>query len=177
MRTADPGDILAFVNGRLVDNYVRAADEIAQRIDALDLRRDPDMRYRVNEVYCRDDTWRPALAALLDVSDVVLMDLRSFHERNAGCIFELEQLARRMATDNVVLVFDKTTDLPLLGRVMESAWQAARSAGLARGTGAIALVRMEGHSPRELTLLIDRLLGRGGAPRLVGATELPAALA
>jgi hypothetical protein len=54
------------------------ADEISQRLGRLDFRPDPDGRYRVNEVYCRDDTWRPALEALLESCDTVLMDLRTF---------------------------------------------------------------------------------------------------
>jgi hypothetical protein len=175
MRTADPGDILAFVNGRLAEHYVRSPDDIARRIGSLDLGRDPDMRYRVNEVYCRDDTWRPTLEALLDASDIVLMDLRSFRHQNAGCIFELEQLVRRVATDDIVLVCDKTTDLPLLGRVLGSAWQEAHRQGVARGSGVIALVRMEGHSRRELGLLMARLLGGGESRRRLAVSDLPGA--
>ena len=159
MRTADPGDILAFVNGRLADNYIRSTNEIAHRIGSLDLRTDPDSRFRINELYCRADTWQPTLQALLDVTDVVLMDLRSFRKENAGCIFELEQVTRRVATDHVVLVYDDTTDLPLLGRILASARDTARADGLLQRDGAIPLVKMQGHSPRELSLLMARLLG------------------
>jgi hypothetical protein len=175
-RTADPGDVLAFVNGRLADSYVASAEDIPRRLARLDFGRDPDGRYRVNEVYCRDDTWRPTLEALLDASDTVLMDVRSFSDRNAGCIFELEQLVRRIATDEVVFVCDKTTDLRLLGRILDEAWQGARREGRTRGTGQVALVRVDGHSPRELTVLIQRLLGAGEPQRLFAQGELPATL-
>jgi hypothetical protein len=164
MRTADPGDILAFVNGRLADSYVRTLDEIPRRIAGLDVASDPDGRYRINEVFCHDDTWRPTLEALLDISDHVLMDLRSFSERNSGCIFELEQLLRRVTSDHIVMVCDKTTDLPLLRRIMSEAWDDARRLGVARGTGRVALVTMEGHSRRELALLMERLIGRAVPP-------------
>jgi hypothetical protein len=160
MPTADPGDILAFVNGRLADNYVRTLDEIPRRIGGLDVGRDPDGRFRINEVYCHDDTWKSTLEALLDVSDRVLMDLRSFGEQNSGCIFELEQLVRRVDSDHIVLVSDSTTDLPLLRQIMGEGWDEARRLGAAKGTGRVALVRMEGHSERELALLMDRLIGR-----------------
>jgi hypothetical protein len=123
------GDLLAFLDGRLADNWVRTPEEIAPRLARLDPGRDPDLRYRVNELYCRDETWRPTLEALLDVTDTVLMDLRSFRAQNAGCIFELEQLVRRVSTDDIVLVCDRTTDLPLLRGVMGAAWTNARNDG------------------------------------------------
>jgi hypothetical protein len=159
MRTVDPGDLLAFVNGRLADNWVRAVEDIAPCLDRLDLRRDPDGRFRVNELYCRDDTWRPTLEKLLDRTDTVLMDLRTFRAQNAGCIFELEQLVRRVPTGEIVLVCDGTTDLRLLERVVSAAWETARRDGVTRGSGAIALVRMDRQSPRELTALMNRLIG------------------
>ena len=177
MRTADPGDMLAFLNGRLADRYVASAASIPQRIERLDVERDPDGRYRVNEFYCRDDTWRSTLEALLEASDTVLMDLRSFCGRNAGCIFELEQLVKRVPTDNIILVCDKTTDLPLLGSILTDAWRQARGEGRGSGSGQVALVRMEGHSPRELTVLLRRLLGLGDPQRLFTPADLPAALA
>jgi hypothetical protein len=177
MRTVDPGDVLAFVNGRLADRYVAAPGEVEERLGRLDLARDPDGRFRVNEVYCRADTWRPTLEALLDTSDSVLMDLRSFGRLNAGCLFELEQILRRMPSDRVVLVCDRTTDLPLLAEVLGEAWGGAQSEGRARGSGQLALVRVDGHSTRELRVLVQRLLGTAGAPRLLAPAELPTVFA
>ena len=174
MRTVDPGDLLAFVDGRLADNWVRTVEDIAPRLDRLDLRRDPDARFRINELYCRDDTWRPTLEALLDHTDTVLMDLRSFCEKNAGCIFELEQMVRRVSTDEIVLVCDRTTDLELLERIVGAAWETARRDGGARGSGAIALVRMDHQSPRELTVLINRLIGSEVEPAPATADPPPA---
>jgi hypothetical protein len=175
MRTADPGDLLAFINGRLADNWVRSPEDVAPRLRRLDLARDPDSRFRVNELYCRDDSWRPTLEALLDITDAVLMDLRSFRAQNAGCIFELEQLVRRIPTDEIVLVCDQTTDLPLLGRVLGAAWQEARRGGAARGSGAIALVRMDRQSPREIDALMTRLIDGGASPPVLAAAGLPPA--
>jgi hypothetical protein len=177
MRTADAGDILAFVNGKLADNFVQSPDDVPRRLEQLDLRRDPDARYRINEVYCRDDSWRPAFEALLEISDVVLMDLRSFNRQNGGCIYELEELIRRVATDRIVLICDRTTDLQLLARVLGHAWHEALRGGLTRGSGVISLVRMESHSRRELSVLMNRLLGGGEPPRLVAAPDLPPAFA
>jgi hypothetical protein len=159
MRTVDPGDILAFMNGQLDDRYVAAPEDVAERLGRLDFTADPDGRFRVNEVYCHDDTWRPALQALLDQSDCVLMDLRSFSARNAGCVFELEQLIRRVPSDKIVLVCDRTSDVPLLAEVLGEAWAGARHDGGVRGDGRVAIVRVEHGSPRELSQLLRRLRG------------------
>jgi hypothetical protein len=177
MRTADPGDVLAFVNGHLAERYVATPGEVTERLGRLDLGRDPDGRFRVNEVYCRADTWKPTLEALLDMTDTVLMDLRGFSQMNAGCLFELEQLLKRVPSDKVVFVCDKTTDLSLLAEVLGEAWGSARREGRARGSGQLALVRVDGHSRREVGVLMQRLLGTAGAPRLLAPAELPAVFA
>jgi hypothetical protein len=176
-RTADPGDMLLFVGGRLADQYVAAANEAPARIARLDLATDPDGRFRVNELYCRHDTWRPTLQALLDASDTVLMDLRSFSRSNAGCIFELEQIVLRLPADRIVLVCDRSTDLRLLGDVLGAAWKAARDAGRAPSDGRISIVRVERQSRRELGILMRRLAGAATPERFVTAAGLPAPLA
>ena len=157
MRTTDPGDMLALLGGRLADAYVRTPQEVGDRLARLDLQPDPDGRFRVNEVYCHDNTWRATLEALLDGSDRVLMDLRSFSLHNAGCRFELEQLVRRVPTDAVFLVCDKTTDLPLLQEILSTAWAGARRDKRARGSGEISVLRVERQTRQEFALLMHQL--------------------
>ena len=111
-------------------------------------------------MYCHDNTWRTTLEALLDRTDSVLMDLRSFSAQNAGCRFELEQLVRRVPTEDIVLVCDKTTDLPLLHQILAAAWAAERRDGRARGSGEISVVRVERQTRSEFALLMHRLLRR-----------------
>jgi hypothetical protein len=160
MRTADPGDLLALLNGRLAELYVRTPGDVRNRLARLDLRTDPDGRFRINEVYCHENTWRPTLEALLDATDIVLMDLRSFSAGNAGCVFELEQLVDRLASDDIVIVCDKTTDLPLLRNVLRRAWTNAREVGHARGASRISVVHVERNSRSELGVLMRRLIVR-----------------
>ncbi len=86
MRTADPGDMLAFVGGRLPDVHVTTADDLTARFQRLDMGRDPDGRFRVNDLICANQIWQDALHRLLSVSDVVVMDLRGFTRENSGCV-------------------------------------------------------------------------------------------
>jgi hypothetical protein len=171
-RTIDPGDILRFLGGRLAEQYVASAEDVARHVTCFDRGRDPDGRFRVNEMYCHDDTWRPAVDALLEVSDRVLMDVRSFSERNQGCIFELERLVWQLPSDAIVLVVDHSTDLRRLGDVLDTAWQAAVEAGRARGTGRLSLVRIEDSDVRGAELLTQRLLGAGQPQRVLRAEAL-----
>jgi hypothetical protein len=108
-RTLDPDDLFAFLNGRLADRFIGGEAEIPRRMAELDLKPDPDGRYRINEHYCFDTTWQAALRALVARSDVVLMDLRGFQPENRGCRFELGVLAAASHLRRVVLLFDAET--------------------------------------------------------------------
>jgi hypothetical protein len=110
-RTLDAGDIFSFLDGRLAERFVRRPADVAARIAAFDLAPDMEGRYRVNEVYCHDSTWQAALDALVAISDVVLMDLRSFKAHNRGCRHELGVLARAPRLRRVVVLTDGDTAL------------------------------------------------------------------
>jgi hypothetical protein len=172
MRTADAGDIMAFLDGRVAEQYVACQEDVDRRLHTLDCGPDPDGRFRVNELYGYHDTWRPALLGLLGASDIVLMDLRSFGPLNAGCIFEIQALMRHVPSDRIVLVGDRTTDEALLGALLGGAWSAARAEGRSRGTGEVAIVRVEHQSRREIGALMRSLLYPGEAP-LVFAAPAP----
>jgi hypothetical protein len=109
-RTIDPDDVFTFLNGGLAQRFIAGAADLAERERGFDLAPDPDGRYRVNECYCYDSTWRLALDALVQRSDRVLMDLRGFQARNAGCRHELGVLAAAPQLQRVVVLVDARTD-------------------------------------------------------------------
>src|SRR5262249_18311253 len=87
-RTIDPDDTLSVLAGDLPSRFGQGPRDLKIRLEQVDEACDPDGRFRVTKFFCHDNTWTPALAALLARSDVVLMDLRSFSESNRGCIVE-----------------------------------------------------------------------------------------
>ena len=95
-RTVDPSDFLEFATGRLHARFVKSAGDLESRLSRLDGDPDPDGRYRVNELCCQADTWRAAVVGLMDRADAVLMDLRDFSKKRAGCAFELQALGQRL---------------------------------------------------------------------------------
>lgn len=109
-RTLGADDIFTFLDGRLEERFIRTPHDVAPRLAAFDLAPDADGRYRVNECYCHDTTWQDALQALVQQSDVVLMDLRGFQAHNAGCRYELGTLARVPRALRVVVLTDSRTD-------------------------------------------------------------------
>jgi hypothetical protein len=109
-RTIDPGEIFAFLGGRIGAQFISKVEDIPARLAAFDMRPDLEGRYRVNECYCRDTTWKPTLDALTKQCDVVLTDLRGFQAHNEGCRYELGVLARARNIARVVVLFDGKTD-------------------------------------------------------------------
>ena len=164
-RSIDPGDLVRFLGARMNEQFITGESELQARLSSLDLAPDPDGRYRVNEFFCRDDTWQAALVALLDVGDAVLMDLRGFSPSKQGCLFELKQLVERVPLESVVLVTDSTTDMALLRSTLMSAWEQAVSKGVVRASASLALVNVVRHSVAEVAALIALLLGARPLPR------------
>ena len=108
-RTLDTDDLFTYLSGHLADRFVADAANLSRHLAQLDLKPDPDGRYRVNEMYCFDTTWQAALAALVARAHVVLMDLRGFQARNLGCRHELSVLAQASDLQRVVVLHDAST--------------------------------------------------------------------
>lgn len=120
-RTVDPMDFVAFVTGRLQARFVKSGADLEDSLAHLDVEPDPDGRFRVNKLCCQADTWRAAVVGLIDRADVVVMDLRDFSTKRAGCAFELQQLGQRLPAGRLVLAVDETTDRGLLSAYLGTA--------------------------------------------------------
>lgn len=110
-RTIDVDDIFTFIDGRLSERFIQTPADVPRRLADFEWRADVDGRHRVNECYCHDTTWQQALAALVRVSDVVLMDLRNFVAQNKGCLHELQVLTSTPDLHRVVVLINDQTEL------------------------------------------------------------------
>lgn len=120
-RTIDADDIFTFLDGRLGERFIHSKAEVRPRLAAFEWQPDAEGRYRVNECYCHDTTWQEALAELVRCSDVVLMDLRNFVAGNAGCLHELQELAKASGLSRVVVLINDQTQLPAAQAAINSA--------------------------------------------------------
>jgi hypothetical protein len=109
-RSIDPAEFLQYMLGSVKESFVRSAADLERRLQTLDMNRDPDGRFRINDFCCADTTWRATVTALMDRADIVLMDLRGITSQQRGCEFELRELPARLPPQRVLLVVDSATD-------------------------------------------------------------------
>ena len=119
----EPHEFLDSLRGKLSRQFVADTDDLRRRLGQLDLGSDPDGRYRVNELFCHDDTWRPTLQELVHRSDCILLDLRGFTAARQGVTYEITQLVDLVPLRRVMLVTDETTDHGFLRAVLDTAWR------------------------------------------------------
>ncbi len=146
-RTIDADDIFTFLDGRLAERFIHRPADVPRRLGAFEWQPDAEGRYRVNECYCHDTTWQQALAELLKVSDVVLMDLRNFVAANQGCLYELQTLAATAGRLRVVVLVNERTE------------RAAAQAATARApAGRFVWLAQQGSTPPATDAVLAPLL-------------------
>lgn len=119
----EPDELIRFWSRKLRQTFIANDADLQARLDTLDVGRDPDLRYRINECFCHDNTWQATVTALAQRSAVVLMDLRGFGKgKNRGCEFELEMLFEAVPLSRIVLLVDNTTKMDTLTQVLQAAW-------------------------------------------------------
>jgi hypothetical protein len=154
--TVEPHEFLDFLSGKLAGRFIDGADKLDRRVAEMDAEPDRDGRYRVNDFFCRDDTWKMVLSRLVSESDVVLMDLRGFSSQNAGCVFEINELINVVPLERVKFIVDATTDEQFLLRSVRQSWGLMRPASPNRppAHGQLRLFRFTGARRGELRQLL-----------------------
>jgi hypothetical protein len=157
-RTIDPVDFLRFVTGRAGEAFVESQAQLDSRLAQLDLRADPDGRYRVTEFCCRGNSWQATVTALMSRCDAVVADVRGLTAEREGVRYELEQLAGRVSADRIVLVVDGKTDRAVIERSVTGA------------QGTLTLVRVERNSRSEIQRVYETLVAatHNDVPRPTG---------
>lgn len=120
----EPDELMQYWSGNGRAKFIGNSDELNQRLQTLDEHTDPDGRYRVNEFFCHDNTWKDTVFELAQYSKYVLMDLRGFGPENRGCEFEISMLLREVPLEKTVLLIDDTTDVRTLEHLLNQIWEA-----------------------------------------------------
>ena len=152
----EPDEFFVWLRRRRGERFVARRGRGARaRIDALDNARDPDGRFRVSELFCADATWKPAVLALMDRADVVLLDLREFTPQRTGTHYELVQLLRRADLAKVCVLVDAADPPDALHHALQSAW---REAGRAVAPNAeaprLTVMRLDERSNAQVKALV-----------------------
>jgi hypothetical protein len=164
--TVEPNEFLEYLSGRISLAFISSPATLDKKMGELDRAPDFDGRYRVNDFFCYDNTWRSVLSRLVRESDAVLVDARGFSPGNAGLIFELKALVNLIALDRVVLLADRSTDNSLLDRTLQDAWAGLASDSPNRGATDVKLKicmlepERSGEGPQVLQALCSAVMSQ-----------------
>jgi len=158
--TVEPHEFLEFLSGRLGRQFVSGEADLDRRIAAMDKAPDPDGRYRINECFCRADTWQMTMQRLASSSDAVLMDLRSFAPANQGCLYELGRLLDSVDLEGVVFLVDGTTDSAFLEATFQRLWGELSESSPNRHAASprVRVFRIQNQSEGTIVALLSHLL-------------------
>ncbi len=150
----EPHEFFEFLSRRAEGLFIGDASEAGAHISVdIDIP-DPNGRYRVYEYFCREGTWRTVLSRLLSEQGAILMDLRTFSEKNSGCVHELRELMLRVPFDRVALVVNRDTDRRYLRQVLEAAWRDAPAGSPNLPDCRVQLCSVETLDPKSLRRLL-----------------------
>jgi hypothetical protein len=177
-RHVDASALEAFVRGQLDTLFLSSHAEVDARVDAFRERRDIELRYPLNELYCRANAWQYAVERLASSTNAVCMDLRGFSQHNLGCAFELGVLVRSVPLRHILLLVDATTDMHALASTLQTAWCNSSAGGANDGVAqpTIRALAVQGWSATQREILESWLVVTvaAGSPSSSGsATRRP----
>jgi hypothetical protein len=119
----EPDEFFAYLQRSLHQRFITDADKLIQALLSLDQARDPDGRFRVNELFCANTAWQATVLSLIDQAAVVMLDLREYTRQRAGTRFELEELLRRAPLEKVLVLVGKDDDSHQVEQEIAAIWQ------------------------------------------------------
>ena len=167
----EPDEFFAYLRRRLHERFITDSASLPNRLAQMDNGRDPDGRFRVNELFCANSTWQSAVLSLIDKAGVVLLDLREYTRQRAGTRFELGELLRRAPLHKVLVLVGAHDDAAQIQREIEAVWQEV-AAEAAAGVPAPCLQLISlGHGSDAEMLGLFRAAARAAC--MAGQTDIP----
>jgi hypothetical protein len=167
----EPHEFYDFLSGRLSRQFIGGEHDLDMRLAERGRGPDPDGLFRVEDVFCHEDTWQAAVSRLMHESAVILMDLRGFSAASRGCLVEIALLLHSVPLGRIVFLADGTTDLGRLKEAAHEVW--ARLPATSPNAGArepVLRVFLAGTGTRRT---VRRLLAELTARIAAGAGALP----
>ena len=155
----EPDEFFGFIRGRLGDRFVRTPSQVDTVINGLDRERDPDGRFRVNELFCTATTWRAAVASLMAQAGVVLLDLREYKAERAGTRYEIYQLMNAVSVERIVVLIGDRDDSDAISAELCHAWDSMSEFSPNRrlAHAELRVCRLRSGSAAEVEALFTRL--------------------
>lgn len=119
----DPHEAMKFLTNRLHELFLPTGIGLADLQARLATQPDKEGRYRINEVFCFNTAWQATVVQLMQLSDVILLDVRGFNVQRGGTGFEIDQLASRGLLRRVLAVGNAQTDWRHVDELVRKAGQ------------------------------------------------------
>lgn len=119
--TIEPHEFMDFLTGRLSRQFLESEEEINRKVAYLDDQPSADGNYGINDFYAYNSSWKSVLAALVETTDRIIMDIRSFSPGHQGCIHEIKELFRRISIKKVLFIIDRNTDWQFMEKTFQEA--------------------------------------------------------
>jgi len=149
----DPYESMKFLANRLHELFLPSGISLSALQARLHTRPDKEGRYRINEVFCFNTAWQATVVQLMQLSDVIVLDVRNMKAERHGTGFEISQLAQRGLLSRVVAVGDRDTDWAHVDTLMHQA-----------GQDPATLQRLTNGDEDVAEALFQRLLGVAACP-------------
>lgn len=106
----DPYESAMFLSNRTHELFLPVAGEIEHLQARLQTAPDREGRFSINEVFCFNTAWRRTVEQLMELSQVIVLDLRELTAQREGTGYEIARLAHAGLLQRVVAVGDGGTD-------------------------------------------------------------------
>ncbi|MFN7345234.1 MAG: (2Fe-2S) ferredoxin domain-containing protein [Betaproteobacteria bacterium] len=168
---------------RLGELFLHRRRDVAARLERLDGARDPDGRFRVNELFCLGSCWQEAVTQLMASAGLVLLDLRGYREDGpygGGLRYEIQQVFDRVPLARVV-VLTQGDNAAAIDRALQTAWSqlALSSPNRALGGPVLRVIELKGAGMREARRVLALLAAAAvpaGAADVAAVPAAPAAV-
>jgi hypothetical protein len=162
----EPDEFFLFIQRKLHERFITRHDEIHARVEALDNQRDPDGRFRVNDLYCSNSTWKATASALIERAGVIVLDLREYNPARAGTRFELRDMLERGVLDKLIVLVDANGGPALLQDEIRALWQEMAQAGTVQaGLGPLRVLTLGADSDSQLRGLVEAVAATAARAR------------
>jgi len=116
---------ILYVRNKLKDtdaSFLQSKTHLHQRLETLlDSPRKWNHNFKNMPILCHDDTWRIAVSEFVEISDVILMDLRGLSTSKGGCKEEVDYLFDAAPVGKVAFLVDQEA-LPLIKEMLTEQW-------------------------------------------------------
>jgi hypothetical protein len=143
-------------------NFVRNQSSLSKEL--LRLKKKPvklDGTFKETPLSCYDNTWQITVETLVKTSNVVLMDLRGFSEKNKGCEYEINLLLNKIHLSRILFI-GYTKNLPLIKETIAYNFKTltadSPNINLRKPVATIFEVRLENN--KETQYIMDILLNK-----------------